>query len=148
MLRFSVLFLQPSYIGWWMVKSGLDTKVDPSSSKEIRVSPYRLATHLMMAFTTYVTLVWTGNPKCCILPNLSCLILIFAVLSGLDLFNTPSIAKEAASRFPDSMMNLAKNMRRMAFRNGALVAITVMSGAFVAGNDAGKAYSRYQNTHF
>ena len=34
----------------WMVKSGVDTSegwVDPNQRKEIRVSPYRLATHLV-----------------------------------------------------------------------------------------------------
>ena len=45
-------------VGWWMVKSGLN--VDPSQKKEIRVSPYRLATHLGLAFTTYTLLLWTG----------------------------------------------------------------------------------------
>ena len=50
-------------IGWWMVKSGLD--VETSSARgdmrqEIRVSPYRLATHLSMAFTTYSCLLWTA----------------------------------------------------------------------------------------
>ena len=42
-----------------MVKSGLD--VDPNQKKEIRVSPYRLATHLSFAFSTYALLVWTGK---------------------------------------------------------------------------------------
>lgn len=46
-------------IGWWMVKSGLE--MDPEQRREIRVSPYRLATHLGMAFTTYSLLVWTGG---------------------------------------------------------------------------------------
>lgn len=46
-----------------MVKSGLELKVDSNYTKEIRVSPYRLATHLTMAFTTYATLLWTGNYK-------------------------------------------------------------------------------------
>ena len=46
-------------IGWWMVKSGLE--VDPAQKKEIRVSPYRLATHLGMAFTTFTLLLWTGK---------------------------------------------------------------------------------------
>lgn len=58
-------------IGWWMVKSGLNKNdgnwVDPEQKKEIRVSPYRLATHLTMAFTTYTLLLWTGldllNPE-------------------------------------------------------------------------------------
>ena len=38
-------------IGWWMVKSGLDN-VD--QNKEIRVSPYRLATHLGTSMCVYV----------------------------------------------------------------------------------------------
>jgi heme A synthase len=42
-----------------MVKSGLE--VDPNQKKEIRVSPYRLATHLGMAFATYGLLLWTGS---------------------------------------------------------------------------------------
>ena len=46
-------------IGWWMVKSGLTDDV-LESNKEIRVSPYRLATHLSMAFTTYGCLLWTS----------------------------------------------------------------------------------------
>jgi cytochrome c oxidase assembly protein subunit 15 len=41
-----------------MVKSGLD--VNPEQKKEIRVSPYRLATHLSLAITTYGLLLWTG----------------------------------------------------------------------------------------
>lgn len=46
-------------VGWWMVKSGLE--MDPAQRKEIRVSPYRLASHLTMAFTTYTLLLWTGK---------------------------------------------------------------------------------------
>ncbi|KAH9118349.1 hypothetical protein AeMF1_008437 [Aphanomyces euteiches] len=38
-------------IGWWMVKNGLED-CDLSNRKEVRVSPYRLATHLALAFTT------------------------------------------------------------------------------------------------
>eukprot|EP01031_Cornospumella_fuschlensis_P034890 gene34890-42251_t len=45
-------------VGWWMVRSGLE--VDPAQRKEIRVSPYRLAAHLALAFTTYTTLLWTA----------------------------------------------------------------------------------------
>ena len=51
-------------IGWWMVKSGLE--MDPEQKKEIRVSPYRLATHLGMAFTTYTALLWTGMVVVCV----------------------------------------------------------------------------------
>lgn len=49
-------------IGWWMVRSGLkEQSIHPSQTREIRVSPYRLATHLSMAFTTYTVLLWTGK---------------------------------------------------------------------------------------
>lgn len=42
------------------MRSGLGDEVK-GSSKEIRVSPYRLATHLGMAFATFSGLVWTGG---------------------------------------------------------------------------------------
>ncbi|VDM92762.1 unnamed protein product [Litomosoides sigmodontis] len=46
-------------IGWWMVKSGLDPT--GNSNKEIpRVSEYRLATHLTLAFVLYTMFLWTG----------------------------------------------------------------------------------------
>ena len=57
-LLFSLGGLQ-GLVGWWMVKSGLE--MDPAQRKEIRVSPYRLASHLTMAFTTYALLLWTGT---------------------------------------------------------------------------------------
>ena len=43
-------------IGWWMVRSGLAGAAHAEEKlrnrQEVRVSPYRLATHLGMAFTT------------------------------------------------------------------------------------------------
>lgn len=107
-------------IGWWMVKSGLDN-VDPNQRKEIRVSPYRLATHLTMAFTTYGVLIWTG----------------------LDLLNTPERARQAASQLTSATLRHCRNVRWWAVGNGLLVATTVVSGAFVAGNDAGRAFNTY-----
>ena len=106
-------------IGWWMVKSGLD--MDPTQRKEIRVSPYRLATHLSMAFTTYGVLIWTG----------------------LDLLNTPERARQAASQLSSSTLKHCRNVRWWAVGNGFLVATTVASGAFVAGNDAGRAFNTF-----
>ena len=44
-------------LGWYMVKSGLDE--EKISKTEIpRVSQYRLAAHLSMAFLLYAGLVW------------------------------------------------------------------------------------------
>ncbi len=45
-------------VGWWMVRSGLE---EPAKEWERpRVSPYRLAAHLVSAFSIYSVLVWTA----------------------------------------------------------------------------------------
>jgi cytochrome c oxidase assembly protein subunit 15 len=40
------------FVGWWMVTSGLETRVS--------VAPERLATHLGLALILYCALIWTG----------------------------------------------------------------------------------------
>jgi cytochrome c oxidase assembly protein subunit 15 len=111
-------------IGWWMVKSGLN--LDTSSARgdprqEVRVSPYRLATHLGMAFTTYSALLWTA----------------------FDILNSNTVAKATANSLSGSTLQVAKVIRRASFLNAALVATTVISGAYVAGNDAGRAFNTF-----
>lgn len=106
-------------IGWWMVKSGLD--VDPSQKKEIRVSPYRLATHLGMAFTTFTLLLYTG----------------------LDILNSPAKQLETAKALAPSALGAAKALKSLSVFNFVLVGTAVVSGAFVAGNDAGRAYNSF-----
>jgi cytochrome c oxidase assembly protein subunit 15 len=106
-------------IGWWMVKSGLE--MDPAQKKEIRVSPYRLTTHLAMAFTTYSLLVWTG----------------------LGMLNSGEKFVAAASKLSTEVLQQSRKLRRLAIFNGLLVATTVLSGAFVAGNDAGRAFNTF-----
>jgi len=106
-------------VGWWMVKSGLE--MDPKQQKEIRVSPYRLATHLGMAFATYSLLIWTG----------------------MDLLNSEDKAKAAAQRMSAACIKAAKRHRAGAAITGAIVATTVISGAYVAGNDAGRAFNTW-----
>uniref|UniRef100_A0A0K0EPS1 Cytochrome c oxidase assembly protein COX15 n=1 Tax=Strongyloides stercoralis TaxID=6248 RepID=A0A0K0EPS1_STRER len=55
----SALLLTQGGIGWWMVKSGLDPS--NNSNKDIpRVSQYRLATHLGIAFLLFSEFFWTG----------------------------------------------------------------------------------------
>ncbi|WP_088310451.1 COX15/CtaA family protein [Novosphingobium sp. B 225] len=39
-------------VGWWMVKSGIST--------DVRVSHFRLATHLMLALITMAAIIWTA----------------------------------------------------------------------------------------
>jgi heme a synthase len=119
-------------VGWWMVRSGL-TEDRRNDKKEIRVSPYRLAAHLGMAFTTYATLLYTG-------------------LGILQIPNdaVPKAANGASSKILQLTHSLshdaikyAKRIRFGAIGVTTLTAITVASGAFVAGNDAGNAYNTF-----
>ncbi|CAH9087397.1 unnamed protein product [Cuscuta epithymum] len=115
-LRLSALFALGAgqgLIGWWMVKSGLE---DPPSEYVIpRVSPYRLAAHLTSAFAIYCGLFWTG----------------------LSVVMPEPPAKSLA------WVQGAAKVKRLALPVGILVGLTAISGAFVAGNDAGHAFNTF-----
>jgi len=102
-------------IGWWMVKSGL---TEPTTQlKTPRVSPYRLATHLTMAFALYAGCLWTS----------------LTLLRPLPETVHPTQA----------MVQAARRLRGFSAPLAALLGITLVSGAFVAGNDAGRAYNTW-----
>lgn len=104
-------------VGWWMVKSGLE---EPATEfKEPRVSPYRLTAHLVMALGIYSGLLWTGLSA--LSPN------------ALPLPALPAKAAEAA--------NVVRRVRGLGLGALVLAGVTFVSGAFVAGNDAGRAYN-------
>ena len=110
-------------VGWWMVKSGLgdDRRGDRN---QIRVKPVRLATHLSMAVATYGALLWTG-------------------LSVLSLPHNNTIhTLDLASKIPQAFRHSTK-LRTAALAMTGLTAITIVSGALVAGNDAGRAYNTF-----
>ncbi|KAK8949856.1 Cytochrome c oxidase assembly protein COX15 [Platanthera guangdongensis] len=115
-IRLSALFALGAgqgLIGWWMVKSGLE---EPASEYvQPKVSPYRLATHLTSAFIIYCGLLWTA---------------LSVVM--------PEPPTESLN-----WVNGAAKIRKMALPISILVGITVVSGAFVAGNDAGHAYNTF-----
>lgn len=121
-------------VGWWMVKSGLgeDRRGD---SHEIRVSPYRLAAHLGMAFTTYSALLWTGLGIMQI-PN--------DVANGANgQVGSKSKLVDMAKSLSNDGMKLARKVRVGSAAVTGLTAVTIASGAFVAGNDAGNAYNTF-----
>ena len=107
-------------VGWWMVKSGLgdDRKGD---KKEIRVKPVRLATHLSMAMATYAGLVWTA----------------------MDIFQLPNKKEMLNIGESHKALAFARRMRTGGFVLTGLAATTIVSGAFVAGNDAGRAFNSF-----
>jgi cytochrome c oxidase assembly protein subunit 15 len=108
-------------VGWWMVKSGLgeDRRDD---KKEIRVKPVRLASHLTMAVATYGALLWTGFD-----------------IFGLNHKNVT----ESVSKLSQEAIRHASRLRTGGIAMTGLTAVTIVSGALVAGNDAGRAFNTF-----
>ncbi|XP_055878932.1 cytochrome c oxidase assembly protein COX15 homolog isoform X1 [Biomphalaria glabrata] len=98
------------FLGWYMVKSGLEEKSGPNDVP--RVSHYRLAAHLGSAFILYTLFLWQG---------------LSHLLTPVKLPDVRSVAK----------------LRGMAHGVMTAVFVTAMSGAFVAGLDAGLTYNSY-----
>ena len=105
-------------IGWWMVKSGFKEK--PDYQNRPRVSVYRLFTHLNMAILLYGGLFW----------------------NGLTLVRKPQQQVLQLS-------HLAGNsaMRKLSIGLLHFIAFNIMSGAIVAGIDAGKVFLTNQIHH-
>ncbi|NQW12319.1 MAG: COX15/CtaA family protein [Alphaproteobacteria bacterium] len=120
-------------IGWWMVTSGL--------ADEPRVSPYRLAVHLSMAFLILGLLLWTALG-----------------LVSRDRASSSSSHSRTRSE-PGSSLNArldpgssagdaerektAKSLHVGASHVLAAIALTIVAGVFVAGTDAGYAYNSF-----
>ncbi|KAF2669839.1 COX15-CtaA-domain-containing protein [Microthyrium microscopicum] len=110
-------------IGWWMVKSGLKEDLLAPGSHP-RVSQYRLAAHLGTAFVAYSAML----------------------VCGLSILREHAMLKD-----PKAALSLLEKlssppMRRLRFAVTALTALvftTAMSGALVAGLDAGMIYNDF-----
>ncbi|CAN7067018.1 unnamed protein product [Brassica rapa subsp. trilocularis] len=101
------------FIGWWMVKSGLEEP--PSEYSQPRVSPYRLAAHLTSAFAIYCGLFWTA---------------LSVVMPEHQLSHWLGFGEQL-------------KVKRLVLPVSFIVGITAISGAFVAGNDAGRAFNTF-----
>ena len=101
-------------LGWYMVKSGLVDRPD--------VSQYRLAAHLALALVILGFLLWVA------------LGLLHRQKPG------PSPAGPAADRQGEHGV---RGLRNWAWSLLALIFVTALSGAFVAGLDAGLAYNTF-----
>jgi heme a synthase len=109
-------------VGWWMVQSGLgeDRRHD---IRQIRVTPERLTAHLSMAVATYGVLCWTGWDM-------------------LTWSQQASLGSKVATLTPQAIQH-ARKLRGPAMALTALTATTLVSGALVAGNDAGRAFNTW-----
>lgn len=111
------------FIGWWMVKSGLKDDLFAESSHP-RVSQYRLAVHLATAFVCYSWMLLAGLG---ILRTRRMLADPATAMTAINALQSPTIAP-----FRKSVVALT-----------ALVFVTVLSGALVAGLDAGLIYNEF-----
>ncbi|KAK7508520.1 hypothetical protein BaRGS_00000086 [Batillaria attramentaria] len=98
------------FLGWYMVKSGLEEKPGPNDIP--RVSQYRLASHLGSAFLLYTLFLWGG---------------LTHLTKPQALPNIKQVAK----------------LRGLAHGVMTLIFVTAVSGAFVAGLDAGLVYNSW-----
>lgn len=112
------------FLGWWMVKSGLkDDLFAPGSHP--RVSQYRLTAHLGAAFVVYVSMLWNG----------------LSILRTNRLLRIPPhIAKLELIRLSNPRLRAFKVTTALLC---TLVFTTAMSGALVAGLDAGLIYNDF-----
>lgn len=109
---YNLLVAAQGLMGWYMVKSGLEDRFEGPSDVP-RVSQYRLAAHLGLAFILYSGL-FAGALK---------------VLRPLGAVRTKTPGLSAVTA-------LAHSVKAMVF-------FTAMSGAFVAGLDAGLVYNSF-----
>lgn len=110
-------------IGWWMVRSGLEEHGHEQLQKqnEVRVSPYRLATHLAFAFTTLGVLLWTAS----------------------SILSPPSRAALTREMISPDVLKETTKIRKYFAHLSTLLGYTILSGAFVAGTDAGLAFNTF-----
>ncbi|KAJ4293949.1 Cytochrome c oxidase assembly protein cox15 [Collariella sp. IMI 366227] len=111
------------FIGWWMVKSGLkDDLFAPGSHP--RVSQYRLTAHLAAAFVCYS----------------------WMLISGLSVMRTHRLLRDpetAIKQFTTLKSPALKVLRGTVAALTVLIFTTVLSGALVAGLDAGLIYNEF-----
>ncbi|XP_053696811.1 cytochrome c oxidase assembly protein COX15 homolog [Sabethes cyaneus] len=112
-VAFGVLIAAQGLMGWYMVKSGLEDRFHEESDVP-RVSQYRLATHLGFAFVLYTLFLWSALDK--LLP---------------------------AQRLLGNIPAASLRFKGFAHATKAAVFFTALSGAFVAGLDAGLIYNSF-----
>lgn len=110
---FGTLIGLQGLMGWYMVKSGLEEERFQDINDVPRVSQYRLASHLGLAFVLYMGFL----------------------SQGLKMITPAGQTATAVIK--------AKGIKRLALITQALVFVTAISGAFVAGLDAGLVYNSF-----
>ena len=113
-------------LGWYMVKSGLEQEIIDAKSVP-RVSQYRLAAHLSAALALYVGMLHTALS---LRRDLRHALLLHEGSSFNSVLETLSLPQ-------------VRRYRGVILLAGAMVFLTAVSGAFVAGLDAGLVYNEF-----
>jgi cytochrome c oxidase assembly protein subunit 15 len=114
-------------MGWYMVKSGLDEALMDTPNAVPRVSQYRLAAHLGLAFVLYAGMFSTGMN----------VIKDWKFAHGIGKAGAASGAREVYAN------PLFRRFLKQSIGLTGLVFLTALSGAFVAGLDAGLLYNEF-----
>ncbi|RKF62836.1 Electron transfer protein 1, mitochondrial [Erysiphe neolycopersici] len=123
LLSISGLIGFQGFLGWYMVKSGLEDSLFAPGSHP-RVSQYRLAAHLGTAFTCFTAMLWNG----------------LAILRTHTLLSHP---QNSHSLLQELNSPILSPFRKSVAALSVLIFITALSGAFVAGLDAGLVYNQF-----
>ena len=117
-------------LGWYMVKSGLDQNIIDTNGVP-RVSQYRLAAHLSAAVVLYLGMLSTA------------LSLRKDAIVG-HMWNTGAAQQAALSRLDTVIQSVpVRRYKILVHLAASMVFFTAVSGAFVAGLDAGLVYNEF-----
>ncbi|KIK99694.1 hypothetical protein PAXRUDRAFT_131560 [Paxillus rubicundulus Ve08.2h10] len=116
------------FLGWYMVKSGLEDSIMETPGAVPRVSQYRLAAHLGTAVVLYAGMLGTGLAA----------VKDWKYASGGPWSGSKTVTWEEVLSNP-----VVKRFTRQSRALTALVFLTALSGAFVAGLDAGLLYNEF-----
>jgi cytochrome c oxidase assembly protein subunit 15 len=120
------------FVGWWMVESGLETRVS--------VSQYRLAIHLGVALILYAAILWTALEYLAPPPQSGGGVARSATEGGRGASTlTPSVLL----RFASQATSPVNGGGAFAFAFLALVYVQMLLGALVAGLHAGLVYNTW-----
>ncbi|KAF9569394.1 cytochrome oxidase assembly [Agrocybe pediades] len=115
------------FLGWYMVKSGLEDSLMDTPGAVPRVSQYRLASHLGLAFLLYLGMFGTG----------------MAVIKDYK-FSKGALWSGFSGNIQQALQNpILRSFKKQAWVLTGLVFLTALSGAFVAGLDAGLLYNEF-----
>ncbi|KAF7355046.1 Electron transfer protein 1 [Mycena sanguinolenta] len=115
-------------LGWYMVQSGLEDSLLETPGAVPRVSHYRLAAHLGLAFALYIGMFSTG----------------ISILKDSRFMRTGMASGLPVESLMSALKNpIARRFKAYSWVLTGLVLLTALSGVFVAGLDAGLVYNEW-----